>query len=80
MNLDHYTYFASNDFKDYEFCSEGPKGRIRKAIRFTKVIDQGYVFYYLGFGDISEETDIIDDTIVRRDNTTIVGPGVGNDC
>jgi hypothetical protein len=68
MNLEHYTYFASNDFKDYEFYSEGPKGRIRKAIRFTKVNDEGYVFYNLGFGDISEEIDIIDVTIVSDNN------------
>jgi len=54
MNLEHYTYFASNDFKDCEFYSEGPKGRIRKAVRFTKISDEGPAFYNLGFGDISE--------------------------
>lgn len=68
MNLEHYNYFASSDFKDYEFYSEGPKGRIKKAIRFTKINNEEPVLYNLGFGDISEETDNIDDTIVSNND------------
>jgi len=36
MNLERYTYFT-NDYQDYEFYSEGPKGKIKKVISFTKV-------------------------------------------
>jgi hypothetical protein len=68
MNLERYDYFASNDFRDYEFYSEGPNGKIRKAVRFTKINKEEPVFYNLGFGDISEETDSIDDRIVSNNN------------
>jgi hypothetical protein len=68
MNLERYPYLAKNDFQDYEFYSDGPNGRIKKAVRFTKINDDEPVFYNLGFGDISEETDVIDDSIVSNNN------------
>ena len=30
MNLERYRYSNSNDFQDFEFYSDGPKGRIKK--------------------------------------------------
>lgn len=50
MNLPHYRYLVSNDFKDYKFYSEGPKGKITKIVRFTKMEEFPNV-YNLGFGD-----------------------------
>ena len=50
---------------DYEFISKGPKGNIRKVIRFTKI--DKHVFN-LGFGDLDEETGEISDTIVTNNN------------
>ena len=61
MHLDYYQYLAKNDYYDYEFVSEGPKGKIRKAVRFTKVREGSPAFYNLGFGDIIERSDTIDD-------------------
>ena len=68
MNLERYPYLVKNDFQDYEFYSEGPNGRIKKAVRFTKITDEEPAFYNLGFGDVSEETDVIDDSIVSNNH------------
>jgi hypothetical protein len=67
MNLDRYTYFASNDFKDYEFYSTGPKGRIKKSVLFTRIVAES-TFYNLAFGDIDPDTDLLDDTVVTDNN------------
>ena len=53
---------------DYEFYSEGPNGRIKKAVRFTRMTHEEPVFYNLGFGDVSQETDLIDDNIVSNND------------
>ena len=67
MNLDHYSYFAANDFKDYEFYSIGPKGRIKKVVLFTRVVAES-TFYNLAFGDIDPATGLLDDTVVTDNN------------
>ncbi len=66
MNLEHYIYFSNNDFQDYEFYSEGPKGKIKKVVRFTKIPGQEPPAYNLGFGDTSEDTSVIDDSVVTN--------------
>jgi hypothetical protein len=68
MNLERYPYFAKNDYHDFEFYSEGPNGRIKKAVRFLKIVDEDPAFYNLAFGDVSDETDAIDDSIVSNNN------------
>lgn len=60
MNLPQYKYFISNDFQDYEFYSEGPKGRIKKVVMFDKMQDEPIV-YNLAFGDEDVETGIVSD-------------------
>jgi len=67
MNLDHYSYFTSNDFKNYEFYSIGPKGRIKKAVLFTRVVSES-TFYNLAFGDVDPNTALLDDTVVTNNN------------
>lgn len=37
MNLPRYNYFT-NDFQDYEFYSDGPKGKIKKLITFSSSV------------------------------------------
>ena len=49
MNLDRYPFFTS-DYQDYEFFSEGPKGRIKKVVKFMKAQDDPIIFN-LAFGD-----------------------------
>jgi hypothetical protein len=67
MNLNHYSYFASNDFKEYEFYSIGPKGRIKKVVLFTKIVGES-TFYNLAFGDIDPDTGLVDDMAVTNNN------------
>lgn len=65
MQLPRYPYKTNSAFLDYEFTSKGPKGSIKKVIRFTQ-IDR--LVYNLGFGDLHEETGKISDTIVTNNN------------
>lgn len=65
MYLPRYPYKTNTAFLDYEFISEGPKGNIKKVIRFSKI--EAAVFN-LGFGDLDEETGEISDTIVSNNN------------
>jgi|SRR6185437_6081123 len=59
MKYPKYTIIASDDLYSYEFYSEGPKGRIKKAIFFTPI---GKNLFNLGFGDWNEETQDVDDS------------------
>jgi len=54
MTIAHYDYEISDDFFKYEFCSEGPKGKIRKVILFKRINIQGRLVFNLAFGDINE--------------------------
>jgi hypothetical protein len=65
MNLDRYEFSWDNDWLDFEFYSDGPKGKIKKVVRFSEVTtEKRTVFYNLGFGDWNEEEQRIDDFIV----------------
>lgn len=64
MNLPHYNYLT-NDFKEYEFVSEGPKGIIRKRVIFTKLQDNP-VIYNLAFGDADPETGLMNDLVTSN--------------
>ena len=65
MHLDKYSYQTNESFLDYEFVSEGPKGKIKKVVRFSGITNN---VYNLGFGDLNEETGEISDTIVTNNN------------
>ncbi len=65
MQLQRYTYKTNKKFLDYEFSSAGPKGSIRKVVRFTQISDD---IFNLGFGDIDKETGDISDSIVTNNN------------
>ncbi|EHQ29040.1 DUF6934 family protein [Mucilaginibacter paludis] len=67
MNLERYPYLASNNFNNYEFYSSGPKGQIKKGVRFS-LISNDPVIYNLAFGDIPDGTDVIDDAVVSNNN------------
>ncbi len=63
MHLDRYKYYADASFFDFEFESEGPKGKIKKIARFLAIEKNVYNF---GFGDLDEHTGEISDTIVTN--------------
>jgi hypothetical protein len=66
MNLPHYNYLTT-DFHDYEFYSNGPKGRIKKLVTFTKIQDEP-LMYNLAFGDADPETGAMNDQITSNNN------------
>jgi hypothetical protein len=64
MSLNPYRLDQSENGLSFEFYSEGPKGRIKKIIHFTKLNISGSVIYNLGFGDYNPSTGKIDDMVV----------------
>ena len=67
MNLPHYNYLISYDFTDYKFFSEGPKGKITKVVRFTK-IEENPDLYNLAFGDEQHDSWEINDSVITNNN------------
>ncbi len=65
MNLQRYVYFASNDFQDYEFYSNGPNGKIRKVIMYTKIQDSP-AMYNLAVGDADFDTGVVYDNVISN--------------
>lgn len=61
MDLERYPSFASTDYQEYEFYSEGPKGKVKKIVRYQKISEKPIV-YNLAFGDEDEVTGRINDT------------------
>jgi hypothetical protein len=65
MQLSHYSYKTNDNYLDYEFVSTGPKGRIKKIVRFTQI---GSNVFNLGFGDLDDQTGEISDISVTNNN------------
>jgi hypothetical protein len=65
MNLECYSYFSNNNFLDYEFYSDGPKGKVKKVVRFMKVFEDSDI-YNLAFGDVTEGNGNVDDSIITN--------------
>ena len=61
MNLEHYSVFTT-DFQDYEFYSKGPRGRIKKVVRYRR-IENDPVTYNLAFGD-ENDRGVVSDTVI----------------
>ena len=66
MRHDTYLVEASASLSEFEFYSEGPKGRIKKRIKITPFGTDSTV-YNLAFGDIGVSGEI-DDLIVTNNN------------
>lgn len=60
MNKEQYPYLTNANKVSFEFVSYGPKGMIRKEVRYT-ARDNGDFIFNLGFGDLNEKTDELDD-------------------
>jgi len=69
MNLNHYNCLISNDSLNYLFCSEGPNGKIRKAILFNLVSLPNTSYYNLSFGDLNESGEL-DDFVTSNNHDT----------
>jgi len=66
MNLERYKYSTNESFLDFEFHSEGPKGKVKKIVRFSPQNANGITYFNLGFGDWNEEKKQVDDKIVTN--------------
>lgn len=53
-----------DDYKTFEFISEGPNGQFRKTVQYLETATAG--IYNLGFGVKNELTNEIDDLIVTN--------------
>jgi len=53
MNLNAYKFLASDTFLDFEFESNGPKGKVRKIVRYSLQNAGGITYFNLGFGDLN---------------------------
>lgn len=66
MIENRYAVEFETDFTVFEFDSEGPKGKIRKVVQYSKIGTSN--FYNLGFGDQEFETNSIDDLVVTNNH------------
>jgi hypothetical protein len=64
MNLKKYGYSVSDSYLNFEFDSDGPKGRIRKIVRYSPQNAGGITYFNLGFGDLNQKTGKIDDLAI----------------
>ncbi len=64
MKIEKYALKAESNLTIFEFISEGPKGLIRKIIRFQET--NRLNVYNLAFGDKNSETGGIDDLAVSN--------------
>jgi hypothetical protein len=67
MDIPKYSYKTNESFLSYEFVSEGPKGKIKKAVHFIKI---NAAVYNLGFGDVDEQTNRVNDLVATNNKDT----------
>lgn len=68
MNLEIYKYSISGTHLDFEFESDGPKGKIRKVVRYSPQNAAGITYFNLGFGDLNPATGKIDDLAISNND------------
>jgi hypothetical protein len=66
MELERYDIVEGKDGQTFDFYSNGPKGRIRKAVKFQHRPELGSNVYNLSLGDYEEGTNMIDDSVVSN--------------
>ena len=64
MGNPKYEFESALSFTTYEFISKGPKGDIRKLVKYEKYDNAD--IYNLGFGDKLGETNKFDDKVVSN--------------
>jgi hypothetical protein len=68
MRHDRYPVEASASFSEFEFYSEGPKGRIKKRVKFIP-FGNGSGVYNLAFGDVAPNGEIDDLSITNNNDS-----------
>lgn len=65
MNKEQYPYLTNVNRISFEFVSVGPKGSIKKEVRYRAANAEDYIFN-LGFGDLNETTNDLDDFTISN--------------
>lgn len=66
MDEKGYEYRRGKDVFNYEFESEGPKGIVRKGIRFNLMAGLPFKVYNVGFGDWDTECNDLNDSVITN--------------
>ncbi len=70
MNQPKYEFQTNDSYLDFEFESDGPKGRIKKVVRYSPRNVEGMTYFNLGFGDWNEAESRIDDVSITNNQDT----------
>ncbi len=70
MDIEKYDYVINEMLLDYEFESDGPRGKIKKLVSFVPQNVGGTTYFNLGFGDLIVETGKINDLSVSDNKDT----------
>jgi hypothetical protein len=68
MYLDYYTIERKSGQLDHMFYSEGPKGRILKAVSFRRIREYPGQVFNLSFGDWDEKNKRLDDKAISNNS------------
>ena len=71
MDIRGYELKLTTHLWTYEFYSEGPKGKIKKVIQFTRYNADGRTSFNLGFGDWDDEKKMVDDLIITDNKDSL---------
>lgn len=71
MDVRGYEYKTDEGLMNFEFCSEGPKGKIKKIIQFTPYYTDGRTCFNLFLGDWNEEKKLFDDITVTNNHDSL---------
>lgn len=66
MKLPRYEYSTESEAELFTFISEGKKGRIKKIVVYSEMLQRD--IYNLAFGDYDEVTNSINDVVVTDNN------------
>jgi hypothetical protein len=64
--INQYPYSTNENFLEYEFFSEGPRGKIKKLVQYEMMSYEHNRWYNLAFGDWNEDRGLLDDLAVSR--------------
>ena len=68
MEWERYEIASRPNGLEYEFYSDGPKGRVKKVIKLQREPGLGQNVYNLMFGDYNENANLVDDGAVSNNS------------
>jgi hypothetical protein len=70
VNQAQYEFQTNESYLDFEFESSGPKGLVKKVVRYSPRNVEGMTYFNLGFGDWNEAEGRIDDVSTTNNQDT----------